>query len=147
MIHWFTLYTLETCQLNSGSWLWHIYNILMGMAELSMLLLTWMLVACAWYIDVCMCLAMYMSCGYIYIYIIPFTKLTKEFKLDLRDPKLHRVQGKSHHENYYLNTTWTQPWLITRQLIESAFCWYKIHLDMILYDSSHLEIGICWIIQ
>ena len=42
--------------------------------------------------------------------------------------------------------TWTPPEL--RKLIEnSAFCWYKIHFDMILYDSSHIEIKICWIVQ
>ena len=76
------------------------------------------------------------------------TKFRKYFKLDLRDSKLQQqVQGKSHHEKYFLNTTWTQAWLITRQLIEiSAFCWYKIHLDMILHDSSHLEIEIRWIV-
>ena len=63
MIHWFALYTLETYQLYSGSWLRHIYNILMGMvmAELSMLLLTWML----YVLDIYVCM------------YIPLTKLRK----------------------------------------------------------------------
>ena len=48
------LCTLETYQLNSGSWLWHIHNIVMGrvMAEWSMLIITWMFVICAWYMYV-----------------------------------------------------------------------------------------------
>ena len=136
MIHCITLYTLETYQLDSGSWFWHIYNILMGtvMAERSMLLFTWMLVICAWYIYiyiyVCMNVAMYMPCGY-----------RKEFNLDLRDPK---VRGKSHHENYYLDTTWTQAayrkqcFFVGIRFILIWFCMIISHRD---WDMLNYAIG------
>ena len=93
-------------------------------------------------IYVCMYIAMYMACGYIHTF--------KKLGFNRQSvPKLQQqVQGKSHHENYHNWDTWPQACLITRQLIEnSAICWCKIDLDMILYDSSHLEIERFWIIQ